>query len=260
MSGYILCQTKKAEQPYFVENISTNIYSIEELCYYLYHNLYLIDKTIINEGLCTWLEKELGMEKLAAKLRPHLGKYAQAEDILYPIFKEINYLTYEELRILNGQLAKMDTEPLLLREKKKGDSLVENGIYAGAIRVYQKLLETEKTEEVREGFTAGILRNLGCAYAYLFQMEKAARCFKDAYTRGGDVEDLTKYLLAMHEILSAKEYKALLKEEKISSEVCAAADALLKEFSGPSVQEISMEEVDAVLDKCTKEYHRSTGS
>ena len=27
----------------------TNIYSIEELCYYLYHNIYLLDETIINE-------------------------------------------------------------------------------------------------------------------------------------------------------------------------------------------------------------------
>ena len=28
MSGYILCQTKKAQRPYFIENISMNIYSI----------------------------------------------------------------------------------------------------------------------------------------------------------------------------------------------------------------------------------------
>lgn len=34
MSGYILCQLKRAEIPYYIENISTNIYSIEELCYY----------------------------------------------------------------------------------------------------------------------------------------------------------------------------------------------------------------------------------
>ena len=52
VSGYILCQTKRAKLPYFIENISTNVYSIEELCYYLYHNLYLIDQTIMNEGLC----------------------------------------------------------------------------------------------------------------------------------------------------------------------------------------------------------------
>ena len=49
MSGYILCQTKTADSPYFIENISTNIYTLEELCYYLFHNLYLIDDTVMNE-------------------------------------------------------------------------------------------------------------------------------------------------------------------------------------------------------------------
>ena len=49
MSGYILCQTKKAQRPYFIENISMNIYSIEELCYYLYHNLYLADHTVFKD-------------------------------------------------------------------------------------------------------------------------------------------------------------------------------------------------------------------
>ena len=39
VSGYILCQTGRAEAPYFIENISMNIYSLEELCYYLDHNL-----------------------------------------------------------------------------------------------------------------------------------------------------------------------------------------------------------------------------
>ena len=98
MSGYILCQTKKARSPYFIQNISTNIYTLEELCYYLYHNIYLVDQTIINEALCSWIAQELELPRLAAKLRPKLGKFASAEDILYPVFKEINYLTYEEMK------------------------------------------------------------------------------------------------------------------------------------------------------------------
>ena len=95
VSGYILCQTKRAKLPYFIENISTNVYSIEELCYYLYHNLYLIDQTIMNEGLCSWIQEELELPALAAKLRSKISKFASAEDIVYPVFKEINYLTYE---------------------------------------------------------------------------------------------------------------------------------------------------------------------
>ena len=50
MSGYILCQVKKAEKPFYIENISTNIYSIEELCYYLYNNLYLVDSSLISSS------------------------------------------------------------------------------------------------------------------------------------------------------------------------------------------------------------------
>lgn len=181
MSSYILCQTKKAEKPYYIENISTNIYSIEELCYYLYHNLYLIDSTIINEGLCKWLEEELGLTRLAAKLRPYLGKFAGAEDILYPVFKEINYLTYEELRVLNGKIAKLNKEELSVREKKKGDALVENGMYVNAIHVYQKLLACSERLKGQPELTESIYHNLGCAYSYLFQTEKAMECFQKAY-------------------------------------------------------------------------------
>ena len=61
MSGYILCQTKKADKPFFVESINTNIYSLEELCYFLYHNLYLVDSSVINENLCIWISEELDL-------------------------------------------------------------------------------------------------------------------------------------------------------------------------------------------------------
>ena len=181
MSGYILCQTKKAETPYYIENISTNIYSLEELCYYFYHNLYLVDHSILNEGLLTWIQDELNLPKLAAKLRAKLGKFSSIEDFLYPVFKEINYLTYEELKGLNSRIQKLDKESPLVREKEKGDALAENGMYVHAIRAYQDLLKRENLEEVREGFRENVYHNLGCAYSYLFQMEKALECFLKAY-------------------------------------------------------------------------------
>ena len=68
MSGYILCQTKKAENPYFIENIGLNIYSIEELCYYFSTDLPLLDHTILNRQLVQWLRQELNLKTLAQKL------------------------------------------------------------------------------------------------------------------------------------------------------------------------------------------------
>ena len=260
MSGYILCQTKKAETPYFIENISTNIYTMEELCYYLYHNLHLVDDTIINEGLCSWLSGELDLPKLAAKLRPHLGKFAAVEDILYPIFKEINYLTYEELRVLGMQLQKLNIQPPAIREKEKGDALVENGMYVNAIRVYQKLLEREDLEEAREGLTESIYHNLGCACSYLFQMEKAVECFWKAYEQGHDRAALKCYLLAFRSIRTPNKYESRLTELHVSGEIRAEIKETLDQFAKKPEKQVDSHQVDELLEKFTQEYHRSTGS
>ena len=136
MSGYILCQVKKAEKPFYIENISTNIYSIEELCYYLYNNLYLVDSSLISSKLCTWLEEELELPKLAAKLKPYIGREAGLEEVLYPIFKEINYLAYEELKTLNGRIEARKREPEEIREKRKGDALMEKPDVCGMRSVF----------------------------------------------------------------------------------------------------------------------------
>ena len=42
--GLILCSKNEAKKPYFIEELSVNIYSIEELCYIIYeHPLLVID-------------------------------------------------------------------------------------------------------------------------------------------------------------------------------------------------------------------------
>lgn len=260
MSGYILCQTKKAEVPYFIENISTNVYTLEELCYYLYHNLYLVDKTIINENLCTWLAEELDLPKLAAKLRPCVSKFASAEDYLYPIFKEINYLTYEELRILNAQIQKLDNEAPALREKRKADALVENGMYVNAIHVYQNLLANTDLEAVREDFAENIFHNLGCAYSYLFQMEKALECFWNAYEANHSKKALKCYLLAFRSIRTPIEYESKMSELQAGEEVRQEIKEALDHFAKKPEKQVYSQHVDAMLKDFTKEYHRSTGS
>ena len=69
MGSLILCHRKKAKQPYEISRVHMRIYTIEELCYYICNNLYLIDYTIINRQLCNWIDTELDMKELADKLR-----------------------------------------------------------------------------------------------------------------------------------------------------------------------------------------------
>ena len=260
MSGYILCQTKKADKPFFVESINTNIYSLEELCYFLYHNLYLVDSSVINENLCIWISEELDLPRLAAKLRPHLGKFASAEDVLYPVFKEINYLTYDELKALNVKLAKLDQEAPLLRKKRKGDALVANKMYVSAIKVYQQLLKKEGLEQIRPGLTMSVWHNLGCAYSYLFQMEKAMECFYHAWEKTQSPKELKAYLLSYRSIRSGAEYEKELVRLEATDEIKEDIQNALKQFAAVPEPALEEKDVDSTLAKLTAGYHRSTGS
>lgn len=380
MSGYILCQVKRAKLPYYIENISTNIYSIEELCFYFYHNIYLLDSTILNEELCFWIRDQLGLKKLADNLYKHLDDDdMKVGDFILPVFKEINYLSLEEFRKLNQQIQQLAKEPEVLRQKRKGDYLMEHGKYVNAIKVYQKALrqETEdeaavtdirkpetvaaekaetvqeaetteastetKTEEAAETespvaitidmvedpeeraetenveeaekpeedtsetdatslqeekqeevaadpelphqeillgkqFIGEIYHNMGCAYARLFQMEEAIRCFKIAYGKlhtMGAVKSLLYAVYMEHGVDAFVEKAKELevdeeRQEEIYVEVEEAVEDLYDTPEGQEYKKLLEEKqqgreedyqqgMKQLLEQLTAEYHKSTG-
>ena len=150
MSGYILCQVKQAKLPYYIENISTNIYSIEELCFYFYHNIYLLDSTILNEELCFWIRDQLGLKKLAENLYKHLDDdEMKVGDFILPVFREISYLSLEEVpQIESQQIRQLANEPEVLRQKRKGDYLMEHG-NMNAIKGLSKALRREAEDDTK---------------------------------------------------------------------------------------------------------------
>ena len=380
MSGYILCQVKRAKLPYYIENISTNIYSIEELCFYFYYNIYLLDSTILNEELCFWIRDQLGLKKLADNLYKHLDdEDMKVGDFILPVFKEINYLSLEEFRKLNQQIQQLAKEPEVLRQKRKGDYLMEHGKYVNAIKVYQKALrqETEdeavvtdirkpeavaaekaetvqeaetteastetKTEEAAETespvaitidmvedpeeraetenveesekpkedtsetdatslqeekqeevaadpelphqeillgkqFIGEIYHNMGCAYARLFQMEEAIRCFEIAYGKlhtMGAVKSLLYAVYMEHGVDAFVEKAKELevdeeRQEEIYVEVEEAVEDLYDTPEGQEYKKLLEEKqqgreedyqqgMKQLLEQLTAEYHKSTG-
>ena len=164
------------------------------------------------------------------------------------------------MKSLNMQIQKLAEEAPFLREKRKGDALVENGMYVHAIQVYQKLLEEETLEEVREGFTEDIFHNLGCAYSYLFQMEKAVDCFRKAYEGSRSKEALEAYLLAFGVTKTPEEYQNLVRRLDVEKEVLREIKEKLAEFGKKPEIPTDYENIDETLQKLTRDYHRSTGS
>lgn len=51
MSGIILCRTGRALKPLVLEEPGVQIYSLEELCYYIYNNIYILTNAFLDENL-----------------------------------------------------------------------------------------------------------------------------------------------------------------------------------------------------------------
>lgn len=265
MSGYILCQVPRAGIPYYIESISTNIYSIEELCYYLHHNPCLLDSTIMNEALCRWLKEELGLRSLAQKLEQNLSRNKESiRDFVYPVFKEINYLSYEDMKSFNGQIEELEARGPAVRRKLKGDCLVENRMYVNALQVYRELAEEyaqkEEQEEGQKKMLGSIYHNMGCAYSHLFQKEEALDCFRKAYECLHTGSALRSYLYAFYNGRTPLEYASKLAELGVDDQTRREIQKEIDKVTNVDRPIIPDHQIDGLLEQMTREYHRSTGS
>ena len=67
MGAVMICKREPAETPYYIESMGIRIYSMEELAYFLYENIYLVDKRMLGERLWEWLRTEMHNPELAER-------------------------------------------------------------------------------------------------------------------------------------------------------------------------------------------------
>ena len=137
MGSLILCHDRHAAHSYEITRIHCRIFTIEELCYYLCNNLYLIDYTIMNTQLCDWLDEELGMDRLASDLRDVLRLHGSVEKFVLTILKASKIYREPEMIRIQNVLEHLKNQKDIERQKYKGDNLLESGEVEEAILVYQ---------------------------------------------------------------------------------------------------------------------------
>ena len=208
--SFDLCQVRLASKPYFIKNINTNIYSIEELCYYLYGNVYLIDETIVNEGLCDWIREELDLKRLGRNLSDQLEKGSGIAAFVMPIFREIGYLSPKQMKAYQEALGRLEVQPEDARAKLKGDYLVGSGMFQAAVNEYRRILDRQGPGGGGAAFYSEIWNNLGCAFARMFRFEQAADCFRKAWKLSRTKETLRKYVSVLPLYMSQEEYRQTL--------------------------------------------------
>ena len=76
MAYYELSRTGRTTRPYYLSSVGLNLYSVEELLFFLHRHPALIDEDIRSEKLLGWLAEEFGLTHVT-----YVRRYGAAEDL-----------------------------------------------------------------------------------------------------------------------------------------------------------------------------------
>ena len=245
MGSLILCYKKKAKQPYEITRIHRKIYTIEELCYYLCNNLYLIDYTIMNEQLCDWLEEELALTELSQNLRQSLKQHGAMEKFVVTILAYASIYTTAELRQIQNVLERLKNQKEIERKKYKADNLLESGAVKPAILIYQSIVHGVHDDSVDGKFYGKVYGCLGAAYGRMFLYEEAAKMYEAAFQICEEESMRKAYLYCCKKFMNSESYAKLLENNEVYHQVNEELSneiEELKKHSRPTLNEETLSE------------------
>jgi tetratricopeptide (TPR) repeat protein len=192
MSKIIVCTSKKAENPFTFLNTKVEIYSYEELCFYIYNNTVLISKSSLSDKLFNWIRDELGMTALSDKLFAIANKAYHAQDLLIEILSAGDYIDADEIKEYMDAWQKYRKLSKPQKLKLKADGYLGYRRYIKAATIYDSIIDVADTITDRE-FLGNVYHNRGVAAASNFELEEAKEYFLKAHELNDNVTSLKGY-------------------------------------------------------------------
>lgn len=234
MGRVSLCMGRYAERPFFMEKAYINLYSVEELCYCLIKNVYLIGPELMEGGLTVWLAEECGLEELAKRLEELVQKDCSLSEYVGEILQYTGYGKAEDWKKSCDTLKQEADLTIYEKRKARADYLAEHKKYVPSIKNYDSLLEELPEEE--KTLRAQVLHNKGVVCGRLFLFADAADSFRAAYECGGREEDYICYLAANRMRMEETEYvdftAGLGERYELALEVEKLMEDAVKKFEG----------------------------
>ena len=182
-----ICRYKRTKTPLFIEQAGVNLYSVEELAYFLYHNICVVDRQFFDEGLCRWLQENGGPE-IAKKIRNGVSSGMDFQNLVLTVVGASGLFSAQEQADLSGRLKGLVNLQEQERLKMRADELLNNRNEWAAMEEYQHILKMHQNSRLGMEFYSAVWNNLGVCYARQFLFGKAAECFETAYEYHADDE------------------------------------------------------------------------
>ena len=141
MGRVYLCLGQNAELPYYFEKAKVHIWNIEELCYFIRENAWIMEPELLTKELIDWVAQQCGLPKLAVLLNDSLKEEDCVTAFAACLFSYTGYCPQEQAlqvqKILQTNAGNNETD----RAKARGDYFLESGKYFRALQEYEPLMK-----------------------------------------------------------------------------------------------------------------------
>lgn len=194
MGKIIVCEARQAVIPYVFVNTKVEVYSYEELCFYIYNNGALLNEEQFQGKLVQWLKSELDMGELAKEIMEKLAADAGFIEVLVAILSAGNYYETAEIHQFVDKQELLGLLPEEEKIKLKADSFLMYKRILKAISLYNEILRREEAIEDKR-LIGDVYHNKGVALAKNMELTKAKLCFLEAFKRNNKKPSLEAYLM-----------------------------------------------------------------
>lgn len=244
MGKLILCSGKRTDRPYVMTATGHRVYSIEELCYYIYNNIYFIDESLFSDSLIDWIRTELGLPERAEKLEFILKQGADYKTLLAVVLCSSDYYSEFEIKKLLSAVDEIRVMPNAKRRYEKANSFLKRKQYSRAATEYERLLISDDAVDLSPSDYGDVLHNLGVAKIYTNGPERASELFLNAYERNGKKQSLEQYFYSLWLCNDKDTFEEKLKEYNVGDEQVTDFVLKMEQLSQEAKTCKSMEDIN----------------
>lgn len=208
----LVCVGDYGEEPYLLPKLGIRVYCMEELCYCLKENAFLLDPGIMRDELLDFIRKDCQLPGLAQALHPLVHQQGSLSGFVSRILEFVGLYDRGTLEQVEETLRAGSGLSDYEKQKLQADHLTEQKRYEEALKAYDRLLaqirENQEMEvPVLQELTAGILHNKGVIHARQMRYDRAAELLYQAWEASGGKEDyFADYLAARRMELPEQDY------------------------------------------------------
>lgn len=197
MGSLILCVGKKAEKAFIFPESQIELYTIEEVCYYVFNYIDTMEKEDFDESLVEWLRKQAELEETANKIERLVRNKNSLKDIVVTLLCACDYYKEEEVRSLIRVIDQLEGMSFYDKCRQKCNRFLRNAKYKEAERFLYDVLKTELEKKLSREEYGNLLHNLAVVHVHTASYSEAAKELKEAFERNHREETLKQYLMAL---------------------------------------------------------------